>query len=195
MTNKDLIRMVENKQPIQIVQVAENTWEQEAKLAEEAILREAGISEERIEEIKAGIYEAELVERGNYDPNVDIVNHPPFPANKPKAMIDPKTNAPVFYVKIKLITCYFTKNVGFWESWWTNAGKAYEFPLETVEEARDLLEQLQTKACKLVDKHHDRENYRSRNLSKNLENGLRDWIRQHENGEVVTASFKEPFNY
>ena len=154
------------KKPFEII---ENNWEKEVEREEETIFN----SEEYI-------YEAEVVEKGNYDLASEIVHQPPLLK---------ETNEPLFCVEIRLNDCYFTKAGTLTSFLWFH-DKVQNVCLKKVGEAKKLLKKIENGTVRIVDSW-GLETEKSNQLRSELIEGLQSYISDYENGEVVMATFKE----
>ncbi|RIA80582.1 hypothetical protein C1645_838440 [Glomus cerebriforme] len=93
--------------------------------------------------------ETEIVEVGMVNLESDLIHQPTFNYQKPKkALLDPNTNQPLFYVEIELNNCYFTDANALTSFLWFH-DQVKKLSIEKVEDAQELLQALKLKIMEL----------------------------------------------
>jgi hypothetical protein len=178
--NLNLNLIIGGRRSFEIIQEIDNAWEREVKREEQELFYQSeGTNEE-------DFYVAEVVENETYERNIV---HQPVHIDKPKVILDPRTNKPFFLINIELKSCYFT-DAGSWASFLLPHRRVRVIFLEKVEEAQDLLQKLESGEFRIVSRRFGSENYTAKTLKNDLEQGLRKYIEKHESGEEVIDRFR-----
>jgi hypothetical protein len=183
MNDKNLI--IENKKPTETIQeIEENTWSQELEVQEREILEQIEVKNRTDEQ---GFYVAEAVETEKIESN--LAHQPTFQTNS-QTILDPSTGQPAFIYKVKLDECYLSYDNFLTTFLWRDGKKwVKKLDLEKVEEAQDLLEQLENGKVRMVDDIWGWESSTITKTKNRLKRELRRVIKDHEEGKIVTGYF------
>ena len=174
MDSKKLI--IESKK-FEIVQEIENGWEREIE-EEEKIYQEI---DEWVydEKIYSGVEVVKEIAREESS----LEHKPPFPSNKQHSDAS-------FILGIELTNSCFIREDAPTSFFWFRE-KVQKAFLERVEQARDLLKQLEKGTVRIVDKFWGTETETTRETKDDLIDGLKLYIEDYNQGEAVLATFKE----
>jgi len=170
MTNNNF-KPINQNQPTQIVQEVETTWEQQVEAQEREVFEQIEIEKRTDEE---GFYVAEAVENANSENNL---------ACQPSRL---EENQKHFLFKIDLDNYY----LGDTQTSWLFRNVVREHDFEKVEEAQDLLQELEAGNISVFSYYWlGMETSQAKKVKSRLIKKLRDCTNHYQNGGEVLAYF------